>query len=108
MTDKNLKQHPLSSVFPPMSGADFTEPRSDIAANGLCQPIIVYDGAALDGWHRQRACADTGTEPRYENFQGDDDAACKFVVKNNLKTRILNVSQRAMIGAKLTMIERSK
>ena len=47
-----LKQHPLSAAFPPMTDSAFADFRADIAANGLRDPITLYNGEVLDGWHR--------------------------------------------------------
>jgi protein gp37/ParB-like chromosome segregation protein Spo0J len=95
-----LKQHPLSAAFPSMSDAAFGELRADIAANGLRHPIVLYDGAVLDGWHRYRACAETGVPIKSTEFKGDDLKARKFVVSTNLMRRHLDTSQRAMIAAR--------
>lgn len=68
-------------------------------ANGLRLPIVLHDGAVLDGWHRQRVCVQTGSPARYEAFTGDDTSARRFVVSANLIRRHLDTSQRAMIAA---------
>lgn len=98
MTD--YQQHPLSAAFPAMTPEMFGELRADIVANGLRSPIILFDGRVLDGWHRHRACQQTGTEARYEPFAGDEAAARKLVVSANLMRRHLDTSQRAMIAAR--------
>ncbi len=98
------QQHPLSAAFPKMSDAAFAELRADIAANGLLAPITLYEDKVLDGWHRFCACEATGTEPRFRVFEGEDDAARKFVVSANLMRRHLDTSQRAMIAARFANI----
>ena len=70
-----FEQHPLARCFPPMPPSDFAELRADIAKHGLRQPIILYQGKVLDGWHRCRSCSETGTEIRTEEFKGDERAA---------------------------------
>src|SRR5678816_1040805 len=87
-----------------MSDAAFAELRADIAANGLLAPITLYEDKVLDGWHRFCACDATGTEPRFRVFEGDDNAARKFVVSANLMRRHLDTSQRAMIAARFANI----
>lgn len=100
MTDPNLTQHPIGACFPAMTDEAFADLRADIAANGLRQDITLHNGAVLDGWHRQRSCVETGTTARYETFDGDDDAARRFVVSINLMRRHLDTSQRAMIAGR--------
>jgi protein gp37 len=104
MTDTTLNQHPLSAAFPAMSVEAFAELRADIAANGLRQAITLYDGAVLDGWHRQQACVQTGAAARYEVFEGDADAARQFVLSLNLNRRHLEVHERALIAAQFATL----
>lgn len=99
-----LKQHPLSAAFPSMSDAAFGELRADIAANGLRHPIVLYDGAVLDGWHRYRACTETGVPIKATEFKGDAEKARKFVVSVNLMRRHLDTSQIALVAARFATL----
>jgi N6-adenosine-specific RNA methylase IME4 len=91
--------HPAANLFPLMEGEPYTQLVSDIAMNGLRQPITVAGGAILDGRNRLRACLDAGVEPRFEEFVGNDPLL--FVLSTNLHRRHLNESQRAMVASKL-------
>lgn len=88
--------HPLASLIPEMSDDEYRELRDDIAEHGLRQPIVLYEHMVLDGRHRARACEETGTVPRYEEYVGVEPAA--HVLSLNLHRRHLSVSQRAMIA----------
>src|SRR4051812_43519844 len=101
MTNPTLQQHELSALFPPMTDAEYAELRSDIAANGLRQPITLFEGEVLDGWHRQRACVETGAAAHYVAFEGGRDAALKFVSSSNLVRRHLSALQKRELVAKL-------
>lgn len=92
-------QHPLSAAFPAMTDSEFAELRADIAANGLHHAITLFEGDVLDGWHRYCACGQTGTEPRFETFDGDWRAAIKFVVSSNIARRHLSPGERADAAA---------
>ena len=70
--------HPLAKVLPAMSGEDYGRLRTDVAENGLVEPITLYEGKVLDGIHRQKVCDETGVEPRYEEFSGDDPLGFVF------------------------------
>jgi type IV secretory pathway VirB10-like protein len=51
------EQHPLSSAFPCMSDDDYEALRDSIESIGVQNPITLYEGMVLDGWHRyQAAC----------------------------------------------------
>lgn len=49
-----------------------------------------------DGRNRHRGCLDTGTEPRFRPYEGDDPLG--FVVSANLQRRHLSASQRAVLA----------
>jgi len=89
-----LKQHPLSAAFPAMSADDFAALTADVKANGQREPIIVFEGMVLDGWHRYRACNDLGVKPQQFSFPADKDPVA-FVLSQNLHRRHLTASQRA-------------
>lgn len=89
-----LKQHPLSAAFPAMSAEDFAALVEDIKANGQREPVMVYEGMVLDGWHRYRACLQIGAKPQQFTFPADKDPVA-FVLSHNLHRRHLTPSQRA-------------
>jgi hypothetical protein len=88
--------HPLADLIPAMSDDEYARLREDIATNGLLDAITLYDGQVLDGRHRLRACEETGTEPRFTEYE--DDSPAQFVLSHNVARRHLSVSQRAMIA----------
>lgn len=89
--------HPLSSLFPRVTGAEFDALVADIKANGLREPIVVHQGLILDGGNRYRACLEAGIEPRFTEFQGGNLVA--FVLSANLHRRHLSPGQQAAIVA---------
>jgi ParB-like chromosome segregation protein Spo0J len=91
--------HPLANVFPLLKGCQFDELVGDIRLNGLNQPIVLFDGAVLDGRNRLRACVVAGVPHRTVTFDGPDPIA--HVVSVNLRRRHLSTSQRAMVAAEL-------
>jgi hypothetical protein len=91
--------HQAAELFPQMSEAEYEALKADIAANGLREEIVTYEGQILDGSHRYRACLASHIEPRYREYEGDNPV--NFVVSMNLHRRHLNPSQRAMIAAAL-------
>lgn len=96
---KQLKFHNLADLFPLMDGEEFAAFSADIKANGLLQPIIMYQGRVLDGRNRYRACIEHDIAISVDSYDGGDPLG--FVIASNLHRRHLSVSQRAMIGAKI-------
>ena len=84
--------HPLAEIFPLIEGDDFNSLVADIKANGLIEPIVVFEDLILDGRNRYRACQAAGVEPAFRPFTGDDPSA--YVISANLQRRHLNVEQR--------------
>ncbi len=88
-----LQRHELSSAFPDLEEPAFYELQEDIKANGLRNPITLYDNKVIDGWHRLRACMNLGLEPMLTELDGDP---VDFVIGQNIHRRHLTASQRAM------------
>lgn len=93
------KIHPVASIFPRMPGEEFVALKQDIRDNGLLEAIWLYEDMVLDGRHRYYACQETGVEPRFRQYEGDNPLG--FVISLNLKRRHLTESQRAMVAADL-------
>src|SRR6202166_3837661 len=97
MSTTQLKIHPLSEIFPLMEGVSFEGLVTDIKAEGLLEPIWLYDGKILDGRNRYRACLQADVEPTFREYSGSDPLG--FTVSLNLKRRHLDESQRGMVAA---------
>lgn len=102
--------HVIAQQFPPMDEDSYAKLREDIRANGLMVPIVLYrfhgELCVLDGVHRQRACDETGAEPRYEEYAGDDPIA--YALSLNLARRHLNDGQRALLASGLVLLEQGQ
>lgn len=91
--------HPLANIFPLIQGAEFEALRDDIAAHGVREPVVIFEGEILDGRNRYRAAIAAGVECPFQTYEGNDPAA--LVVSLNIHRRHLTESQRAMAAAKL-------
>lgn len=91
------EMHPLCTLFPPMTGAEFAALRDDIKANGLRQMIVLKDGMILDGGNRYRACLEACVTPRFVDYIGENLAA--YVLSVNLHRRHMTPGQQAAIVA---------
>lgn len=96
-TARNFELHPLCTLFPRITGAEFEALKADILANGLRQPIVIHEGMILDGGNRYRACMDVGIEPETIAFSGGN--LVSFVLSSNLHRRHLSPGQQAAIVA---------
>jgi ParB-like chromosome segregation protein Spo0J len=98
-----LQAHPVADLFPLIEGAEFDALVADIRANGVHEPIYLFDGRILDGRNRYRAAQAAGVDCPLREYLGDDPVA--FVVSMNLKRRHLDESQRAVVAAKLATLK---
>ena len=98
-----MEFHPFADIFPLVEGDEFEQLVTDIAANGLHEPIVLFDGQILDGRNRYRACEAADVSCQYRIYDGADPGA--YVVSLNLRRRHLSDSQRAMVAAKLANLE---
>ena len=95
-----VKPHPISEIFPVLSGPAFDSLVEDIKANGLLEDILLHpDGSIIDGRNRYAACLKAGVEPRYRKWDGKSSLTA-LVLSLNLHRRHLSASQRAMVAAK--------
>lgn len=88
--------HPLAELIPGMSDAEYRELRDDIEANGMAEPITLYEGKVLDGRHRARACEELGIEAKTRQHEGDDPV--RRVISLNVHRRHLTTVQKASIA----------
>ncbi len=95
-----LELHPLCTLFPRLTGAEFDALCADIKANGLREPITTHDGMVLDGGNRYRACVAVGVEPKFREFDGGN--LVSFVLSVNLHRRHMTPGQQAAIVASAT------
>jgi N6-adenosine-specific RNA methylase IME4 len=87
-----------------MEGQARADLRHDIAANGLLEPIVLFEDKVLDGRNRYREGSAVGALLRFEQYQGDDPAA--YVFSRNIARRHLTEGQRALAAAKLSTMRR--
>lgn len=90
----NLQQHPLSAAFPAMSADDFQALKDSIEAIGVQNPVTLYEGMVIDGWHRYSAAESLGMECPTVDL-GDVDP-CDFVLAQNKARRHITQTQLAM------------
>lgn len=96
-----LEVHPACALFPMIEGKALEELAADIAENGLIEPIVVYDGAILDGRNRLRACDLADVPPEFREWQGEPSEIVAWIASKNIHRRHLETGQRAMIAARL-------
>lgn len=90
----HYKPHPLASAMPDMTPAEYAVLLDDIRRSGLREPIVLFEGAILDGRNRYNACGDAGISPTVSNFAGTMEEAEAFVYSLNIARRHMTTAQR--------------
>lgn len=101
-----MNRHPYSALFKPfdLSGEELSALENSIQANGIRNPITLYQGAILDGWNRYSAASRLGVNCPTKEFTGDDSEAWLFVVDENMRRRSLTEQQKvAIVLAKMQL-----
>lgn len=100
-----MQYHPLANIFPLLEGALFDALVADIKANGVLDPLMMFEDMLLDGRNRWRAAEAAGvtiTGKDIKQFDPKMDGdPLDWVISKNLHRRHLDESQRAMVAAKL-------
>ncbi len=89
-----MKRHPLSEAFPDMTPDEYQDLKDSIEQIGIQNPIVVFDGMIIDGWHRYNAGRDLGMDTPIVEL-GEEVDPKHYVLAQNLARRNLDASQRA-------------
>jgi 16S rRNA G966 N2-methylase RsmD len=103
--------HPAAELFPLLADDELRELAEDIRANGLHEPVWLYDDplrgvVLLDGRNRSRACQLAGVEITTRWYDGDNPIA--FVWSENVKRRHLSAGQQSAIADELGALAESE
>jgi hypothetical protein len=93
----NFVAHPLANMFPMIEGGAFEELKRDISAQGILEPIRLYQGMILDGRNRYAAAKACGHEFSVDDFvqwEGTPQEAEAWVISTNLHRRHLSAKQK--------------
>lgn len=94
----DLISHPITELFPRLSRKEFEDLKQDIATHGQQVPIVVLNGAVVDGRHRLQACRELAILPKIVDATGDPWLLVRSL---NLRRRHLKPDQIVAIFKKL-------
>lgn len=95
-TTKQIERYPKSNVYP-ISQTTINTIAANMEQEGFDPgfPILLKDGAIVDGYHRYKAALKAGVEPIFREFEGSEDDALRYVLRANGDRRHLNEGQKA-------------
>jgi hypothetical protein len=90
--------HEAANLFPLLPEEELNELAEDIKANGLLNPIVLFEGKVLDGRNRALACNKVGTAFSTNEWQSNGTSPAAWVISQNLHRRHLTASQKAVVA----------
>jgi ParB-like chromosome segregation protein Spo0J len=99
-----------ANLFPAMDETALAELTADIRDHGQREPIVVFNGKVLGGWHRYQACCKLGIEPKTKDLSSDltEGQALAYALAANLTRRHLTDVQRAVIVDKISTMRQGE
>lgn len=98
----DLEVHPSAELLPEMDDSMYQALVGDINANGLRQPIALFNGQIIDGRARYKACQALGITPMVQEMNLDPSKAPDAIASMNLIRKHWTDGQRAMLAARIT------
>jgi ParB-like chromosome segregation protein Spo0J len=104
-----MKTHPAAELFPmiPAGSEDFNSLVESIATEGLRDPIVMHDGALVDGRNRLAACKAANVDPLFVQWRdvakGDDLTG--WIFAKNYHRRHLSPDQKVAVHAAFNRYE---
>ncbi|MCY4638104.1 MAG: hypothetical protein OXG04_27030 [Acidobacteria bacterium] len=91
----SYQRHPLSAVWPDLEPQAREALRESMHTRGYdpLEPVVLYEGKVLDGWHRYSMARALGIEVTTVAFDGDDPAG--WVIARHTGRRSLSPRDRA-------------
>jgi len=96
-----LNAHPAAGLFPMLSAEELQALADDIAANGLNNPVVVYEDQVLDGRNRSKACEMAGVSIKTTQWVDPGCGPVAYVISQNIHRRHLTATQRAVLAVDL-------
>lgn len=93
-----LEFHPVANIMPMMSSTEFEALKLDVKANGLREPIVIYQDKIIDGRNRYNACLEVGIKPIFKEYKGEEKDLIDFVISLNINRRHLTKSQLSCLA----------
>lgn len=95
-----LEVHPAANLFPMLDDKALAALAADIKANGLRDPIVLWEGKIIDGRNRMTACQRAEVRPTFTTLLHCPDPVT-YVLSANLHRRHLTDDERALCAASL-------
>lgn len=93
-----LAVRPETQCYRPLSDDEYARLRGSVAVIGQLHPILLFEGAVLDGVHRLRVCEELGIEPQFRDVTGEGNPV-ELVQACNEARRQLSTYEIALLAS---------
>lgn len=104
----DLVVHPLAKMIPVIVTGDLDRLYDDIKEHGVLEPLVMFQGKVLDGRNRLAVASVVGAPVQLTQFEGDYEAAKRFVWSANAARRHLTMPQIALAAERFGFIDQAK
>tara|TARA_R110000822_G_scaffold219954_2_gene354041 strand:+ start:380 stop:1075 length:696 start_codon:yes stop_codon:yes gene_type:complete len=99
----------FKGLIPPLSKEELETLEQNIVRDGVREPLVVWNHVLVDGHNRMAICRKHGLDfPTLEMEFADDDAACVWIIRNQLGRRNLESIDRVRLALELEPMLRAK
>jgi len=103
-----LDIHPFARLIPVIVAGDLDRLIEDIEANGVLEPLTMYEGQVLDGRNRLAVASALDVPVEVKDFEGNAAAAKAFVWSANAARRHLSVPQVLLAAHRFGFVAAAK
>ncbi len=103
-----LDIHPFAKLIPVIVAGDLDRLIEDIEANGVLEPLTMYQGKVLDGRNRLAVASVLDMPVEIKEFEGEDTAAKAYVWSTNAARRHLSVPQILLAAHRFGFVDAAK
>ena len=105
-------RHPESEIFPRMSAEEYQALVKSMKDHGFdpAFPIVLFENAIIDGWHRYQAANEAGVKPVTRAWRGKATGIRDFVIYANSTRRHMSKAAhaQALVRANLGRAEKDR
>ena len=103
--EQELTVHPLAKMIPVIVTGDLDRLINNIKANGVNEPLVMFQGQVLDGRNRLAVASVLGATVQLTEFNGDYNEAKSYVWSVNAARRHLSTPQIALAAERFGFVK---
>lgn len=109
MNDQLIRNHKFEKLLPELSRSEFEQLRASVLREGIREPIKVWKDNIVDGYNRHFLATEYDLPFAIIDMDfADEDAACEWILMNQLGRRNLDPNQKTLYIGQLYEIQKKR